>query len=82
MTQPDGFYTYELIVHTEEKGVLWTGTIDGRPVEGPGGVPGLEFSPNGLPADLIEVLKANPICRVEWNEAWEDITPTKETDEE
>lgn len=73
MSQPDGFYTYSIIIHTDEKGVLWEGEINARPIQGPEGIPGLEFARHEVPKELAQVLRDNPVVKIEWSEAWEII---------
>lgn len=75
MSQPDGFYTYSIVVHVPDKGILWEGEINARPFKTESGTPGLELARHEVPKDLATVLKKNPIVHIEWSEAWEVIEP-------
>lgn len=73
MSQPDGFYTYTIIVHGEEKGILWEGEINARPFKTNAGTPALEFKEHEIPKDLAKILRENSMVNIEWSESWEVI---------
>jgi hypothetical protein len=72
----DGYYSYELIVYSEQQEVLWSGTVMARQTMGPGGIPALKLAE--IPDELQDVLKNNVVARNEWQPAWDVVEDEKE----